>query len=467
MSQPVRFIRFLSAGVFCLVLMAGFIVDPITAQVPAQLLSGPMVGHTTSTTSNIWVETDQPAEVRVHFWVESGATPMARGSAISQTAPEPPHVGVVRLEGLPARGLVHYELEIDGRPVRPQTPQSFLMMPPAESSASFKVAFTSCMNPIRVPIQPLWTQVGVFRPDVLLLIGDNNYMPMQPGAYEAPEETVAYAMARYHRYLRDLPGLRSLLSSTPTYAIWDDHDFGPNNSDRTFRWRELSLDLFKKYWPNPSAGTMDTPGVFHSFRVADVEFFMLDDRYHRDPNNAPDRATMLGAEQLAWLKAQLKASTATFKVVVNGHTMTIDRHDQGEYWAHFGNEREAFLDWMFSERIEGVFFLSGDWHVGSLSRIEYSPEGYPLIEMISSNAGVSSVEADDHQYRYHRQNTGHNRRFDGPIINDILDYNFGLLEFTGGVENRLVTLKLIDHRGEVRASYQLSHGDLSLPAGTP
>jgi alkaline phosphatase D len=381
---------------------------------------------------------------------------------MGQTDSEAPHVGTIILEGLPARALVHYELEINGQVLRPQTVQSFIMMPAQESSANFKVAFTSCMNPIRVPIQPIWTQVGVLRPDALLLIGDNNYMPMRSEAYEAPESTVSYILARYHRYLRDLPGLRSILSSIPTYAIWDDHDYGPNNSDRTFKWRELTLDLFKKYWPNPAAGTETTAGAFFSFKIADVEFFMLDDRYHRDPNDAPNRTTMLGAGQLAWFKEQLKASTATFKVIINGHTTTIDRGDRAEYWANFGNEREEFLEWMFAEVIEGVFFISGDWHVGSLSRIDFSKKGYPLYELISSNAGVHSVEADNHQYSYNRQVTGHNRRFDGPIINDIRDYNFGLLEFSGTGEKRSVTLKIIDHHGEVRVAHRLTQNDLKV-----
>lgn len=425
-------------------------------QYPAQLLSGPVVGHTTSSTASIWVETDMPADVSVHYWTDAGAQPMVRSVARQRTSSEAPYVGVIKVEGLPARAQVFYELEINGRPIRPETAQSFYMMPAPESVPSLKIAFTSCMNPNRVPLQPIWTQIAVFRPDVLLLIGDNNYMPSRPEAYETDEATVAYAMSRYHRYLRDLPGLRSVLSSTPTYAIWDDHDFGPNNSDRTFRWRELSLDFFKKYWPNPAAGTANTPGVFFSFKIADIEFFMVDGRYHRDPNNAPDRKTMLGPGQLAWLKDQLKASTATFKVIVNGHTMTIDRKGTGEYWANFGTEREDFLNWMFSEGIEGVFFLSGDWHVGSLSRVDFSDKGYPLFELISSNAGVRPIEADDHQYSYNRQVAGHNRRFDGPVINDISDYNFGLLEFAGDKNNRTVTMKLIDHRGEVRAAHLLT-----------
>jgi alkaline phosphatase D len=219
-----------------------------------QLLSGPMVGHTTSSLATIWVETDIPAEVKVNYWFESGVQPIFKGVAMGKTNSEAPHVGTIKLEGLPARAKVHYELEINGRAVRPETVQSFIMMPTQESSANFKVAFTSCINPISVPIQPIWTQIGVLRPDAHLLIGDNNYMPSRPEAYEATESTVSYALARYHRYLRDVPGLRSLMSSIPTYAIWDDHDYGPNNSDRTFKWRDLTLNLFKKYWPNPAAG---------------------------------------------------------------------------------------------------------------------------------------------------------------------------------------------------------------------
>ena len=436
--------------------------DVLAQAAPAQLLSGPMVGHTSSSAAAVWVETDRPAAVDVHYWVEAGAQPIVRGVASGRTDEELPHTGVVRLEGLPNGGIVHYELEIEGRAVRPETAQTFTLLPAAgEDAADFTVAFASCMNPSRVPIQPIWTQVGVFRPDALLLIGDNNYMPMRPGAYETDEGTVSYAMARYHRYLRDLPGLRSVLATTPTYAIWDDHDFGPNNSDRTFRWRELSLHVFKKYWPNPAAGTADTPGVFYSFQVGDAEFFMLDDRYHRDPNEAPDRNTMLGAGQLAWLKDALRESTATFKVIVNGHTMTIDRQDQGEYWANFGNERTEFLEWMYAEGIDGVLFASGDWHVGSLSRVAFTDDGYPLYELISSNAGVASVEDDVHHYRYNRQTSGHNRRFDGPIINDIRDYNFGLFEFSGAAGSRTVTLKLVDHHGEVRVIHELTEKDLS------
>lgn len=429
-----------------------------------ELLSGPMVGHTTSTSARIWVETDRRAEVTVRFWQEprvaltrSLGEPMRLGVARGWTSADPPHTGMVELEGLQAGWMVYYELELDGKAQRPQTPQVFSLFPPRDHGAdppSFSVAFASCMFPGRVPVQPIWDQVSLRRPSALMLIGDNNYMPNHPSAYETSSEVVAYAMGRYHRFLRDLPGLRTLLATTPTYGIWDDHDYGPNDSDRTFRWRELSLDLFKRYYPNPSAGLPDTPGVFHSFQLGDAEFFLLDDRYHRDPNLAEDRATMLGAGQLRWLKDSLLASTATFKVIVNGGTMVVDRGGSGEDWARFGTERDDFIRWLFEQMITGVVFAAGDWHVGTISRLYRPEDRYPLYELLSSNAGVSLPVPGGPA-----TGQGHSR-FHHFVGEEVLGFNFGLLRFSGPRGSRTITLEIVDSQGTARIQLTLGEQDL-------
>lgn len=438
----------------------------VTPAVRAQaLLSGPMVGHTTPTSASIWVETDQACPVKVHYWLEaryqiqtSAGLPIVRGTAEGRTSETAPHTGVIGLSGLQPGWLVYYELEIAGKPVRPGTPQVFSLFPQAGGTStvpSFAVAFASCMYPARVPVQPIWDQVALRRPAALLLIGDNNYMPNPKGAYETSQEVVEYAMARYHRYLRDLPGLRTLLATTPTYGIWDDHDFGPDNSDRTFRWRDLSLALFKRYYPNPSAGLPDVPGVFTSFQIGDAQFFLLDDRYHRDPNEAPDRSTMLGAGQLAWLKQSLKDSKATFKVIVNGGTMLVDRQGSGEYWANFGQERDEFLSWLGENRISGVLFAAGDWHVGTLNRLHRPQDPYPYYELLSSNAGVSlpplpSQETGQTHYRFHQY-----------VGTEYRGFNFGLLSFSGPAGNRSVNLQIVDSQGQPRIQLILNEKDLS------
>lgn len=431
----------------------------------AELLSGPMVGHTTPTSAKIWVETSEPALIKVHYWLEpryqygrSFGVPVVRGSAEGRTAAAFPHTGVIELQNLKTGWLVYYELEIDGRLRRPETPQVFSLMPPLlpnenrpNELANFSVALASCSYPARVPVQPVWEQLAMHRPAALMLIGDNNYMPEDAGAYDIPEEDARYMMSRYHRFLRDLPGLRTVLATTPTYGTWDDHDFGPNNSDRTFRWKDLTLSLFKQYYPNASAGLPNVPGVFTSFRIADVEFFILDDRYYRDPNEAADRKTMLGTGQLSWLRESLKKSTATFKVIVNGGTLLVDRLGSGEYWANFGNERDEFISWMFKEGITGVLFAAGDWHVGTLSRLHRPGDSYPLYELLSSNTGVRTLPILPGQIH----------QFHQAITPEYLGYNFGLFRFSGPRGNRMVTMQIIDDRGNVRIELQLKEKDLT------
>ena len=452
--------------VYALVLLTAAVLSNKPALQAAELLSGPMVGHTTTTSAKIWIETDVPASVEVSYWLDPQQNyerylgePLERGAAEGRTSSSAPHTGVVQLEDLNPGWLVYYELEIDGRPVRPQTPQAFSLMPPETLSgkppnqlAEFSVATASCMYPAHLPIQPIWDQLARHRPNALLLLGDNNYMPLLPGAYDTSEEVVRFAMARSHRYLRDVAGLRTLLATTPTYGIWNDHDYGPNDSDRTFRWRDLSLSLFKRYFPNPSAGLPDVSGIFTSFRIADAEFFMLDDRYYRDPNHAPDRKQMLGPDQLRWLRSRLKNSTATFKVIVSGGTLLVDRQTPGEHWANFGDERNTFLTWLSQEGITGVLVVAGDWHIGSLNRLYRGHDSYPLYELISSNAGFETAFS---------RGTSSKDRFHQFAQKEYRGYNFGLLRFAGAKGNRTVSLQVIDQAGKAQIDLRLREQHLT------
>ena len=91
--------------------------------------------------------------------------------------------------------------------------------------------------------------------------------------------------------------LSKLFANTNHYATWDDHDYGPNNSDRLYSGKFRSLEIFKNYWPNPSFGTKETPGVFFSFTKSDASFFVLDTRFYAEKD-----VQMLGDSQMEWLK---------------------------------------------------------------------------------------------------------------------------------------------------------------------
>ena len=434
--------------------------------VPAQaasLISGPLVGHTTTTSATIWVETDNAATVRIDYWVEprimfhrTFREPMSRGSSEARTESTFPYTGTIALSDLPPGRLVYYDVYVDGTIIAPRTVQAFPLMPPEsiletepDRITEFTVAFGSCNLPARVPVQSIWSQVARFRPAAFLFIGDNNYMPGKAEGFDLPEAGAREIMSLYHRRFRQVPGLRDIVATTPSYGIWDDHDFGPNNSDRTFKWRDLAIETFRRYWPNPYPESSDTPGVFHSFQIADVEFFMLDNRSHRDPNEAEDRSTMFGEGQLEWLKAKLKSSTATFKVIASGGTAVVD--ETGETWSNFGDERDRFFAWLFEEDITGVFFLAGDWHSGVLHRLNRPGFDYPLYELMSSNLAVRRRNPDPTP-------GGGALRGGGPqsAAPYVRDYNFGLLRFVGEKGNREVYLQIIDDTGKIRISQLLS-----------
>ena len=139
----------------------------------------------------------------------------------------------------------------------------------------------------------------------MLWLGDNLYL-------QQPDFGDPAAMAARYRRQRAFPPLQALLTATTHLAIWDDHDYGPNNSNASFALKDETLKLFQRYWPNPEFGLPDVPGTFGVARYGDLMFFLLDDRYYRSPNGAPDgpAKTMFGARQLEWLKQALARRAA-------------------------------------------------------------------------------------------------------------------------------------------------------------
>jgi alkaline phosphatase D len=170
-------------------------------------------------------------------------------------------------------------------------------------------------------------------------------------------------------------------------AVWDDHDFALNNHDRENPIKHEALDVFKDYWPNPSYGLPDTPGVFFTYSYGKVDFFFLDGRFYRDPNDDPDtpEKTMLGTAQFEWLKDELAASDAIFKVIVSGSGFSKAKGPGGDSWAAFLHERDRLFDFIRDVEITGVVLATGDSHIGELNVIPWSENGgYDYYDLVSS-----------------------------------------------------------------------------------
>jgi alkaline phosphatase D len=295
----------------------------------------------------------------------------ARGSALAHvTGLSPSTTYRYTFDLGPTRGLV--------APLGLQT-GSFRTAPEDHAAGHFTLATASCMHPEGE--QASWYLLYAQNPDLLLLLGDNVYA----------DSTAGDVLWHAHLVQRSTPEFATVIRNVPTVAIWDDHDFGPNDSDGTTAGKEESLETFRAVWAQGPSGTPATPGAFQSFPWGDVEIFMLDGRYHRSANRDADgpRKTMLGTGQVAWLRDALRRSRATFKILASGSTFMACPHDG---WRSFGHARAELFRILDEDRIEGVLYLSGDLHESHILEHEsHVPGAYPLVEVISS--GITAGEA--------------------------------------------------------------------------
>jgi len=346
---------------------------------PAYLLAGPMLGHTGPNEAHLWIRATAaaPWSVRVS---ESPALEGARevsGPALHEDAG---YTGIVVLDGLKPATRYHYQVLLEGRAQTAAPFPSFTTAPPPGTKGRLRVAFGSCVGESPADPAAAWGEIGArctLPPeaggfDLFLLLGDNHYA----------NTTQPAKLRTYYTAHRLTPGWREMSARRPVYAIWDDHDYGPNNSDGTQPGKADSLRVFREFWANPSAGEPDNPGCYFTFQRGDVQFFMLDGRYHRSPNkmkDGPDK-TMFGAKQLAWLKRELSASTAAVKILANGSEW--QSFGSPDSLSAFRTEREALFQWLKEQKLEGLVLFSGDRHFCA----GYQVQGR-FVELVSSPLG--------------------------------------------------------------------------------
>ncbi|HYF29945.1 MAG TPA: alkaline phosphatase D family protein, partial [Chitinophagaceae bacterium] len=215
--------------------------------------------------------------------------------------------------------------------------------------------FVEIINP-RTPATPYGKDSTIFqtmakeKAAFMLWLGDNwYYREVDYGS----EWGLQYRASRD----RAQPILQNLWKAMPHYAIWDDHDYGPNNADKSYVLKEPAREIFKNYWANPSYGE-NGQGIYTKFSYSDVDFFLMDDRWFRtndfmsatvDGKPNPNKR-MWGPQQMEWLKNALKSSLATFKVIVTG-SQTLNPASPNDCLQSYPIEFNEIMDFLVQERV--------------------------------------------------------------------------------------------------------------------
>jgi alkaline phosphatase D len=345
-------------------------------------IAGPLVGAIGPDRVTLWMFAPAESQCLYAYHSDDPASPNGGGGQV-EAVPTPANDGPGRpfksvLEGLSPNTRYHYEITVDGKN-DPAWAGSFKTAPAAGKPAAFRLALTSCMK-IGRP-QASWFLLLAQQPDIHLTVGDTHYA----------DTTNPTVQLKHHVAYRRQPEFATVLRNVPTYAIWDDHDFGPNNSDGSAKGKEQSLAGWKQAWANPALGSADTPGAFFRFSHGDVDFFVVDSRYHRSPDKAPDddKKRMLGDAQFAWLLDGLRNSKARFKVIASGSTL---HHSTVDGWRIYTFSRHRLFDALKEHQISGVMYMSGDIHQSLVwEHPESERVGYPLVEVISSGVANSNT----------------------------------------------------------------------------
>ena len=243
-------------------------------------------------------------------------------------------------------------------------------------------------------------------------LGDTIYSDSEVGG--APvARTVPQKWAKYRLGL-DLAPLRTLRQSAGLYSHWDDHEFINDFSREESGGAIYSAGVKAFVDYSPVSAPSRATGLYRSFRWGrHVELFFLDERTFRSAKaddacggdlapTAPQAVrdgfatlapglknpvsqaclaaladparTMLGAAQYAAFTRAVKASKATWKVIVNEvpiqqfYALPYDR------WEGYAAERVKLLRFL-QANVKNVVFLTTDTHANLVNEIRYRTFG--------------------------------------------------------------------------------------------
>jgi alkaline phosphatase D len=405
------------------------------------ILFGPVAGAVTNVSARIFIRSNQAGDVQVQLDTDAGfSNPISFNDSLRTLKDTS---AIITVNGLQPNTLYYCRYFVNQQ--QDTVVSSFTTFPQPGAATDFSFAFGSCMK--GSDMTPLFSAMASQQPDLFIQLGDFTY----PDAADEFSEDFDYVTASYHAKY-SYPGIAPILRSIPLAYVYDDHDYTDNNSSMNTQSLEAtytgpngletvlidaplgaherinSINGWLDYFPGYSA--VDTSqGLYHKFTVGNADFFFLDNRSSRSPNNeafyydSTDVSfpwefsplpghTILGTTQMQWLLNGLQNSTAKWKFLLSGTTFnkalkrvinvglgfqrnTLDIGGSGgsgmtmatgfaDGWPGFPADQDTLIHFIRNNNIRNVILLSGDTHTSAMD--DGTNSGIP--EFNSSAMGV-------------------------------------------------------------------------------
>ena len=253
--------------------------------------------------------------------------------------------------GLEPGQRYHYAVTIDGR--RDAGRQGAVTTFP-EGVASFTLAVGAC---IRTGSDgQVFDRIREADPLFMLVTGDFTYENLTSSD---PDDF-------FDSYIENLtsPAQESLYLEAPINYGWDDHDYGGDGANALASSREAVREAYASYVPHYPLPDSDG-AIYHAFTVGRVRFIVTDSRSEQLPETEPGGPTMLGAQQLEWLKAELLAAHDPYALTiwVNGVPWIAEPTPGADHWGGFPAEREEIANFIAANGLDRLAMISGDAHM--------------------------------------------------------------------------------------------------------
>ncbi len=400
------------------------IAAPVSRQAPAIItapgarpaaLFGVSTGDVGAGRAIVWTRADRPARMFVEYATTETFTNArrVRGPALLEPSD---FTGRSVLQDLPAGQRIFYrvlfqdlnDLKIWSEPVA----GSFNT--PSATPRDVTLAWSADTVGQGWGINPDWGGLRLYetmrraQPDVFINVGDTIYAD-QPVLPEVKlddgtiwKNVVTPAKSRVAEAIDDFRGcyqynlgdtnMRRFISEVPQIVLWDDHEVRDNwywerrqDDDPRFQVKSVALlaargrQAFFEYNPLPLVGD-DPERIYRSISLGPlVEVFALDMRTYKGANSPNRQASLdagssiLGPEQLQWLKNGLTNSRATWKIVaadlpigliVGDGAANYEAVANGDPGAPLGRELEIadLLRHLKARRVKNVVWITGDVH---------------------------------------------------------------------------------------------------------
>jgi alkaline phosphatase D len=426
-----------------------------------QIPFGVQTGDIADDGAVIWAATDRPARMIVDYATTESfadAKRLVGPNALDVTD----YTARLAITGVAPGQTVFYRVRFldlgDYRTLSAPVSGRF-RVPPATAGRDVSFVWTGDTAGQGYGINPDWGGMRLYDamhrtdPDFFVHCGDAIYADCPiPARIERADGSVwrnlvTEEKAKVAETLRDYRGnyrynlldenVRRMNASAPLLALWSDHEvcnnwFHTRRLSDDDRYTEKSVALlaargtraFLEYTPirlDPA----DPDRLYRRFGYGPrLDLFRTDLRSYRGANSA-NRQTLadaetdfLGPTQLAWLKRELKTSTATWKVIATEAPIGVVSWDDGPPPGHadaianaddgppIGRELEIadLLSFIKREAIRNVVWITADVHYCATHRYDPSRAAFqdflPFHEFVSgpANAGGFSAQMLDRTF---------------------------------------------------------------------